>query len=246
MLNPFVFNKRVKAVIISYKASEELKKLLKDLNIETIKTLPNTFLDVPVNDHPDLVVHPIDYKNILVCREYFNYYHKKLSKYDINVFSSKNYLEKNYPKDIYLNVSRVGRYFFHKKDCIDENLNEQLIKHYKPVNVKQGYAKCSTMIIKNETVVTTDLKLHEKYLNLGLKSYLLPPDFINLPGYDTGFIGGTCGNIGKDEIIFYGNLEKYRYSDKLLKILKKENIKYYYPKTDSFIDRGSVIGILGG
>ncbi len=245
-MNPFVFDKKIKAAIVSYKSSKEFKNLLNSLNIDVIETLPLKNLDSPVNDHPDMVSHPIDDRSIVVYYEHYNYYKEKLFKYNINVIPSNDFLEKKYPKDILLNISRVGSYYFYKEDCIDTNLNNELRKEIIPVTVSQGYAKCSSMIIKDNTVITTDLKLHKKYKGLNLNSYLLPPKDINLPGYSTGFIGGTCGNIGKDELIFYGNLEKYKYYDKLKEILDYENIKYYYPKTDSFIDRGSIIGIVGG
>ncbi len=245
-MNPFTFKNRVKSVIISYKSSQEFKLLLKDLNIEYIETLKCHDLDEPVNDHPDMVVHPIDYENILVYYKFEKYFKEKLSKFNINIVPSKTELIKKYPNDILINISRVGDYYFHKESFIDENLNSILNKKYKEIFVKQGYCKCSTMIIKEKTVITTDIGLYKKYESLGIKSYLLPQNHIDLPGYNTGFIGGTCGNIGKDELIFYGNLEKYKYFNELVEILKKENIKYYYPNNESFIDRGSIIGIVGG
>ena len=245
-MNPFVFESRVKTLIISYKSSMEFKSLLDDLNINYVETLKCYDLDEPVDDHPDMVVHPIDYNNILVYYKFEKYYKEKLKGLNINVIASKNELNKNYPSDILLNVSRVGNYYFHKEGFIDENLNSILKNNHNEIFVKQGYAKCSTMIIKENTVITTDIGLHKKYDNLGIKSYLIQPNHIDLPGYNTGFIGGTCGNIGKDELIFYGNLEKYKYFYELVEILNKENIKYYYPITDDFVDRGSIIGILGG
>lgn len=245
-MNPFVFKLDVNAVIISYKADDKLKKIIENNNIDIIETLKCEDLDDPINDHPDMVIHPINYKNFVVYYKYYNYYYNKLNKYGINVIKSSNKLNKIYPNDIYLNVSRVGKYFFHKSGYIDKNLKTNLEKNFQGIEIKQGYAKCSTLILKDNVVVTTDLKLNKKYKELGLVSYLLPPNKINLPGYDTGFIGGTCGNIGKDKVVFYGNLEKYEFKKELIKILHKENISYIYPNTETFLDRGSIIGILGG
>lgn len=245
-MNPFVYEKKIKAAIISYKSDSKLKDMLNEKNIDIIETIKCKDVDKPVDDHPDLVVHPIDKKNIFVYYKHFDYYKEKLDKYGVNVHRSFNELNKEYPNDIYMNISRLKGYFFHKQNYIDKNIEKILLESTVSVEVKQGYAKCSSMIIKDDTVITTDYKLNKKYISLGFNSYLLPSGDIGLPGYNTGFIGGTCGNIGKDEILFYGNLEKYKHSKELIKILNYENIEFIYPNTEEFVDRGSIIGIIGG
>lgn len=245
-INPFVFKNRVKAVIVSYKISEGFEQLLTNLKIDIIKTEPIYEIDVPVRDHPDMAVHPIDYKKIVVYNKHETYYREKLKKYGVEVIPSSNNLNKLYPNDIALNVSRTNDYYFYKENCIDLSIEKNLIGNSKPILVKQGYSKCSSLIIGNNLVITSDKGLCNTYLNNGVKCYLIPFGEIYLTGYDTGFIGGCGGMISEDELLFYGNLERYKYSDKLVEILKNENIKYYYPKDCEFIDLGSIIGIRGG
>ena len=245
-INPFVFKNRVKAVIVSYKISEGFEQLLTNLKIDIIKTEPIYEIDVPVRDHPDMAVHPIDYKKIVVYNKHETYYREKLKKYGVEVIPSSNKLNKLYPNDIALNVSRTNDYYFYKENCIDLSIEKNLIGNSKPILVKQGYSKCSSLIIGNNLVITSDKGLCNTYLNNGVKCYLIPFGEIYLTGYDTGFIGGCGGMISEDELLFYGNLERYKYSDKLVEILKNENIKYYYPKDCEFIDLGSIIGIRGG
>ena len=245
-INPFVFKNRVKAVIVSYKISEGFEQLLTNLKIDIIKTEPIYEIDVPVRDHPDMAVHPIDYKKIVVYNKHETYYREKLKKYGVEVIPSSNKLNKLYPNDIALNVSRTNDYYFYKENCIDLSIEKNLMGNSKPILVKQGYSKCSSLIIGNNLVITSDKGLCNTYLNNGVKCYLIPFGEIYLTGYDTGFIGGCGGMISEDELLFYGNLERYKYSDKLVEILKNENIKYYYPKDCEFIDLGSIIGIRGG
>lgn len=245
-INPFVFKDRVKAVIVSYKISEGFEQLLTNLKIDIIKTEPINEIDVPVRDHPDMAVHPIDYKKIVVYNKHETYYREKLKKYGVEVIPSSNKLNKLYPNDIALNVSRTNDYYFYKENCIDLSIEKNLMGNSKPILVKQGYSKCSSLIIGNNLVITSDKGLCNTYLNNGVKCYLIPFGEIYLTGYDTGFIGGCGGMISEDELLFYGNLERYKYSDKLVEILKNENIKYYYPKDCEFIDLGSIIGIRGG
>lgn len=245
-INPFVFNKRIKAAIVSYKASKGFKKLLSDLKIDIVTTLAMKEIDEPVRDHPDMAVHPIDYNKVVVYNKHIDYYKEKLRNYDVEVIPSSNELKKLYPNDIALNVSRTNDYYFYKENYIDLSVEDNLKEISKPVLVKQGYSKCSSLIIGRDTVITSDKGLYKAYLDNGIKCYLIPFGEILLPGYDTGFIGGCGGMISKDEILFYGNLDRYKYKDQLVDILISENIKYYYPKDSDFIDLGSIIGIRGG
>ncbi|MEJ8751043.1 DUF6873 family GME fold protein [Lagierella sp. ICN-221743] len=245
-INPFVFNNRVKAVIVSYKISKSFEQLLTDLNIDIIKTLPIEEIDEPVKDHPDMAVHPIDNNKFVVYNKHKDYYEEKLKEYGIKVIPSSNALNKFYPNDVALNVSRTNDYYFYKNSCIDLSIENYLKETSKPKLVKQGYSKCSSLIIGKDTVVTSDKGLYKSYLDTGIKSYLIPFGAILLSGYDTGFIGGCGGMISEDEILFYGNLERYKYSDQLVEILNTENIKYYYPRDCEFVDLGSIIGIRGG
>lgn len=246
IINPFVFNNRVEAVIVSYKISKGFEQLLTDLNIDIIKTLPIQEIDEPVKDHPDMAVHPIDYNKFVVYNKHKDYYGYKLKEYGVVIIPSSNKLNKFYPNDIALNVSRTNDFYFYKKNCIDLSIENLLKEISKRVLVKQGYSKCSSLIIGKDTVVTSDKGLYKSYLDNGIKCYLIPFGAILLPGYDTGFIGGCGGMISGDEILFYGNLEKYKYCDQLVEILQSENIKYYYPRDCEFVDLGSIIGIRGG
>lgn len=245
-INSFVFNNRVKAIIASYKISEGFENLLSDLSIHIIKTLPIQEIDEPVKDHPDMAVHPIDYNKFVVYNKHKDYYEEKLKEYGVQVIPSLNELNKFYPNDIALNVSRTNDYYFYKKNCIDLSIENNLKEMSKPKLVKQGYSKCSSLVIGKNTIVTSDNGLYKTYIDNGVKSYLIPFGAILLPGYDTGFIGGCGGMISEDEILFYGNLERYKYSDQLVEILNTENIKYYYPRDCEFVDLGSIIGIRGG
>lgn len=242
-MNPFICDKKASLAIISYKANKKVLDMLKSLDIDYILTKKHDKLPSQVDDHPDMMIHPIDYNTLIIEKSVFNYY-KSLKDYGKNIIKSYRILDFKYPKDIYLNVSRVGDYYFHKENYIDENLKKQLDKiNAKEILVKQGYSRCSTMVIGENTVITQDLKLHKKYISLGLKSYLLPPGGITLPGYDTGFIGGTCGMINRRELIFYGDIDNYIHGDILKKILKENNIGYNCPKNIEFFDRGSIITI---
>lgn len=122
-------------------------------------------------------------------------------------FAKKEDLGKDYPEDIPFNAACTGKYFIHNLSYT----NGKLLQTAKDmgmtlIDVKQGYTKCSIVVVDEHSIITYDEGIAcacEKYPDL--KVLKISPGFIRLDGYDTGFIGGTCGRIG-NEIIFNGNL----------------------------------------
>lgn len=74
-----------------------------------------------------------------------------------------------------------------------------------PINVPQGYAKCSIVSVNENSVITYDDGIAKACLKTGLDVLHISSGHILLPGYPTGFIGGCSGRIG-NEIIFNGDL----------------------------------------
>lgn len=242
-MNVFFREDRAKKLIVSYKADKEFFDMLEKLELEYIITKKLKTLQKPVDDHPDMVIHPISKNKLIVEKTLYDYYKKILGE-EICLIKSEDKLKEKYPDDILLNVSRVDDMFFHKKDFIDKKLRQELIDlGLKEIFVNQGYSRCSTMVIGENIVITQDYKLHKTYIKNNIKSYLIPFGGISLPGYDTGFIGGSCGMINSKELIFYGDIDRYIHGDILKRILKENDISYNCPKDIDFIDRGSIIAI---
>lgn len=61
------------------------------------------------------------------------------------------------------------------------------------VNINQGYARCSTLILNNRTAVTADISVKNALEKDGAKVLLISSGDIKLEGYDYGFIGGASG-----------------------------------------------------
>lgn len=138
-----------------------------------------------------------------------------------------------------LNNFSIENHLICNKKSVDPVILK-LLKDEKIIIVKQGYSKCST-IVTDKFVITSDKSIYNSVQKQSIKAYLIDSGEIKLEGYDTGFIGGTCGYCADLGVVFYGNLENYKFKNKLIEILEKENIKYYYTDDDDFIDRGSII-----
>ena len=143
----------------------------------------------------------------------------------------------NYPEDIAFNAACTGKYFIHNLSYTDEKLLlAAKAMDMTLVNVRQGYTKCSTAVIDETSLITYDkgiVKACGKYPELDVLE--ITPGHIVLDGYDTGFIGGTCGRIG-DEIVFHGDLSSHPDFEPVKAFIEKRNlgIKWFpdFPLTD--------------
>lgn len=244
-INPFITKKNIKTILISNKISNNLKSLLNCLNISFIESIDNNNLPIQVSDHPDMSIHPITSKKFIVDLNVYSDYKSLLSNYDIDLIPSYDVISGTYPFDSLLNVSRIGNYYIHNKYTANDLIKEfnDLKLEYLPV--KQGYSKCSTLILNCDTIVTSDKGIHKAIISKGLNSHLLPQGGIELQGYDTGFIGGTGGLIGPNTLLLSGDLDLYEHGEALKSLLKHLNIKAVYPKGEKLVDLGSIILING-
>ena len=69
--------------------------------------------------------------------------------------------------------------------------------------------KCSIAIVDENSIITYDAGIAKACEGIeDLSVLLVQPGFVRLDGYDTGFIGGTCGRVG-DELVFNGDLSSH-------------------------------------
>lgn len=227
-----------KFAIISFKAKNGLIKFLKGNDYEVIYSFDSKKMDEKVSDHVDMQIRKIN-KNAFVCtRESYFHYRAYLPNY-ITLYVTELEIMNTYPKDCLLNNFSIENHLICNKKSVDPVILK-LLKYEKIIIVKQGYSKCST-IVTDKFLITSDKSIYNSVQKQNIKAYLIDSGEIKLEGYDTGFIGGTCGYCADLGVVFYGNLENYKFKNKLIEFLEKENIKYYYTDDDDFIDRGSII-----
>ena len=162
-----------------------------------------------------------------------------LKNYGINIILSEKNLTINYPEDIILNALNMKSFFLHTLAFTDKNLLNS-IHGKKLINIKQGYSKCSTAIVNDNAIITSDKGICSALLNEGLDVLLLPPGDILLPGLDYGFIGGCCGLLNQSQLMIYGNLDFYLYGNEVKKFLKKHGVEPIYLRNGKLIDRGGL------
>lgn len=229
----------MKYAIVDFRISDEEKNNLKKLGYEILICPPSDLLYEAVCGHPDMLLHIISEDTIMVHKNMNREFIDKLISMNFKVFFSQNNLKEKYPYDIFLNSVNMPSLFVHNIKYTDPNLMIYA-KHKKTINVKQGYTKCSTAIVNDKAIITSDKSITKALTNENIDVLLLPPGDILLPGLNYGFIGGCCGLLDKSSMAFYGNLENYLYGDKVIEFLKKYDINPIYLSSGKLIDRGSI------
>jgi len=241
-LNPFIPINKSNLVIIDGRVSNIIVNNLRNLNIKVIRTIKCDEVSDSISYHPDIVMHPIDYKTIVVAPNVYDYYNDLLTKEGLSVIKGETILDRKYPEDIAYNVGRLNSIAFHNLRYTDEVLKYYFKKqNLKIIDVKQGYSKCSICIVDNNSGITSDVKIYEKLTSMNYDILLIRPGYIDLEHEKYGFIGGTCGNLSEDELSFSGKFETHPDYLKILDFINKKNKKIIYLSNNHIEDIGTMI-----
>lgn len=229
----------MKNVLVDFRISEIEKENLYKLAFITLEVPPSTLLYEAVCGHPDMLLHILDNKNIVVHKDMPLLFIDKLKNMNYNIILSNRHLKCAYPFDIGLNALNLDKVFLHNLKYTDSNL-KKFIKNKILLNIKQGYTKCSAAVVSKTAIMTSDTGIYECLISEGIDVLYLPPGNIELPGLSYGFIGGCCGLLEEGCLAFYGDLDNYSYKNEVLRFLVKHDVKPVSLGKGNLIDRGSM------
>lgn len=177
---------------ISPDADHRLKSYLIDLGYDLVSILSGGMVPPPLSGHPDIFMCKLgagDGAEIVFAKD-----------------DPEPIISGIYPADIPYNAACTGKYFIHNLRYTSPRLYSRARElGMEMVDVRQGYAKCSTVVVDEDTIITYDDGIASASERVGMNVLHVRPGHVKLPGYDTGFIGGASGRVG-DTIIFNGDL----------------------------------------
>ena len=223
--------------LINKKVAEIFEKATK---IQAIPLEEYKKLDYPVRCHADMLFCVID--NVIFCYE--DYYEQNFKDFEAikgyKIVKTKHLCSKEYPNDIGLNVLVVGKHIFCKREyTATEILEYAENNNYKIVNVNQGYASCSTLVIDENSAITSDKGIYSAMVNEGFDALLISTVNIKLDGYNCGFIGGS-GCFFDKTAYFFGEIERLPNFNEISLWLKNKNYVYRAISTGDVFDFGGV------
>ncbi len=219
-----------------------LKTTFDELSIKVVNVNENPFLDYPVSHHADMLASYIGKSTFLSDKHQI-----ELCKF-IEDNNGKSVIIDNikspYPNDCLLNFADIGDYIICNKSILTEQIFN-LLPNKTIIDVKQGYSKCSVCICGYNTIVTDDISVYNAVLQYdNINSLLLEKGSVHINKYDYGFIGGCCGLINKNLLLFNGDLSLHSDFDKIKKFLYDNNVNYIDIKGKPLTDIGSIIPIM--
>ena len=141
---------------------------------------------------------------------------------------------------MWLHFGKFAVGFFEYVDTkIIDLLND---KNIQQINTRQGYSKCSTMILDEKNLITSDISIFKAIEKIsGINIALVNKGDIKLDGLDYGFIGGACSLLDKKTLAFMGSLDYYVNGKRILDILNSLQIDVIFLSNTKLCDYGSFV-----
>lgn len=243
--NPFIPKDRGKLAIVDGRVSEEILTSLEEEGLRIIKTIKCMEVEESISYHPDIVIHPLNHDTIVVAPNVFDYYYGALSDLGIRVLKGNKKLAGRYPDDIAYNVARLNNIAIHNFHYTDDRILEYIERNkIGKIEIKQGYSKCSLMIVDEESAITSDKPMYSRLKEKGYDVLLIDQGHIDLPGQVYGFIGGASGSLSRDKILISGKLDGHPNKNEILEFIEARKKELIYLSWEKIIDIGTII-VLG-
>jgi hypothetical protein len=228
----------MKFFIINSTLPDSLLKLLLPYG-EPIVVPPFEKLDFPVNAHPDMRAVSINGK--LFIHESDTLISDALAKRDLPHTLCKTNVGAKYPSDIGLNLFTIKNFLFaNTAHASTEVLEHAKLCGYETVNVAQGYAKCSTLLL-DDALVTADTGIYRAAKERGIDALLIRPGYIGIEKYDTGFIGGASAKIAEGKIAVFGDIRNHPDGEKIIDFAKNHGTEILCLTDSQLFDYGGIV-----
>lgn len=237
--NPNLPNKSISRVIIGEDYVSELREALEERSIEVIACPLNGIVDPRLHSHIDLSVLHQGGNRLIVSEAVANEkFTSVLRELETAITFCKAPYGSNYPDDAGLCAAIIGEKVFHNRSLSVLSENQKLI------DVRQGYAKCTTCVVSENAAITSDRGMARAMSDAGLDVLTICEGYISLDGYHNGFIGGSAFKIAKDKLAFTGTLDEHPDKGKIEQFLLANNVMPIYLTQNCIFDIGSAIPIM--
>ncbi len=232
-----------KNIYFSELASSGVYDFFAKLSEKLVNIGPNPSLPQPIATHADVQMLFID-DTLILTRELYEKIASTIPSDIIIAFSEKNHTDK-YPGDVNLNALYMGKSLFANYEFLDPTVKKVCLdKGIGIINVNQGYAKCSSLPIGNDSLITADKGITEAAKRNGIDVLLITPGGIKLEGYDYGFIGGASFYDSVNRVVyFFGDLKAHSDCDKIVDFCNSKNVKVKFCDSHPLIDIGGAVAI---
>ncbi len=206
---------------------------------EVITVQNSRDLPIPVSNHADMMCCHCGAGAVITADEALCARLRRLGT-DCRMIGAP--LKDKYPGDIALNCLVTDRCAIGRIDSLDRNLLAYFEENgIKTINVKQGYARCSAAVVDKESFITADKGIAAALEAQGFEVLLISSGWIRLDGYDTGFIGGCCGKISYNTMLFCGDVLSHPDGQRICGFLESRGVSAQCIHSGQLVDFGGFI-----
>ena len=144
-----------------------------------------------------------------------------------------------YPQCVKLNAVALNGMIIANQKYLD-NVVKETYSDYKLIDVKQGYAKCSSAVVSNRAVITADESIIKACVENKIDHLRIRPGYIDLCERYGGFIGGSCFQI-EDTMFFAGRIEDHPDYDRIKAFCLNYSVRIRSVTKSALTDIGGVV-----
>ena len=238
----FIPEDKISLALVDERITPNMAKSLKKLNIDLIKTTKCKEAYNAISYHPDINFIKLNNNNVLVSPNLYDYYNEVLSPLGFNIIKGDKFIENKYPNNIAYNAVILGNKIIHNFDYTDKKLLQYIEENnFEKIKVKQGYCKCCTCIVDENSIITSDKGIYNEAIKHNIDCLLIEIGHINLFELNYGFIGGCSGLISNDTLAFFGDISKHPNFSEIESFVKNKNINILSLSDENLLDLGSLI-----
>lgn len=221
---PFLPQNTVTLAFMSHNEKIFQKILEESFSIRVLSVPALCKIPEPVGSHADMVCCPLGENRIAVERSQQQWI-SELQKIGFVALQSDKSAHEVYPNDVLLNGAFIGNRLFCNPKTLDPSiLNYALKSDYTIASVRQGYTKCSIAVITESAIITADQAIAKKAKELKMDVLEIREGHIELSGFSYGFIGGCCGKLSRDLMVFTGNIDLHPDGKNIITFLRNYGI----------------------
>lgn len=229
-------------IVVMSTNNKELVKRVEELGVKVLPSENLSKLLIFEQYHTDLQFLHYNKDTVFVLKECTSL-KENLKKYFPNVIEISKNIDKDYPNNVMLNcVVLNDKLICNTKTIADEVLQMAIKDNLKIINVNQGYTKCSTCIVNENAIITSDKSIYKSCRN-EMDVLLIRQGYIELSGTDYGFIGGSSFKYNRNTVVFTGNIKLHPDYESIKSFAENHNAELLSLTENTMIDIGSIIPI---
>lgn len=224
---------------VSYRYKTVIQSL-KSIGLEPLEVPPyNDLTDNYESSHADMQVLRIE-DTLFLLKNNDKFNEKIRSKTELNVKYTVEFIEQfSYPQCVKLNAAVVDGRIIANMRYIDPIIADSF-PGYKQIHVSQGYAKCSSAVVSDRAVITSDESIYQACLSEKIDCLKICEGYISLCERYGGFIGGSCFQL-EDTLFFTGRIEDHPDRDRIRSFCSAHGVRIKSLTNSPLTDVGGVI-----